>query len=344
MPTVTVVATEPESEEEKPDVSAADIELAAMSAKPSNVLVGLVFVLSLLSMGFCVTSTFSDQWADAGMHLFVGSSSMRLGSQVGFVERCTLQATKAGDTYNSDNKLKLPYTTKKFELSDGNPEEGDYVMVKAPNRMTVCRVHGRKPASEVTVKVLGLPDVVAYSLPKPIPTPPPTYTPAQQAQGYPSPTPAPIEDNDYLSVMLKDNDDDPKGEIIVSLGLLLAIAIISSVIHFITAIAAGAVAVIGSIHNCCPTGKCPPVLPVICVGIAGSAAILGFVVQSILIVTWLSSAGSFFTGAGYYNGIAFYTAFFAIVLDGIIISLLAMRQEMRFRTCCAGREHPCAKC
>ena len=340
MPTVTVVATEPESEEEKPDVSAADIELAAMSAKPSNVLVGLVFVLSLLSMGFCVTSTFSDQWADAGFYMFsstyTASSSMRLGSQVGFVERCTLQATKAGDTYNSDNKLKLPYTTKKFELSDGNPEEGDYVMVKAPNRMTVCRVHGRKPASEVTVKVLGLPDVVAYSLPKPIPTP--AQQAAQQAAG------APQWDNDYISVMMIDNDDDPKGEMIVSLGLLLAIAIISSVIHFITAIAAGAVAVIGSIHNCCPTGKCPPVLPVICVGIAGSAAILGFVVQSILIVTWLSSAGSFFTSVGFYNGIAFYTAFFAIVLDGIIISLLAMRQEMRFRTCCAGREHPCAKC
>ena len=94
-------------------------ELAAMSAKPSNVLVGLVFVLSLLSMGFCVTSTFSDQWADSGLNYV----SLALGSQVGFVERCMLQATKAAGSYNSDNKFKLPYTTKKFELSDGNQRE-----------------------------------------------------------------------------------------------------------------------------------------------------------------------------------------------------------------------------
>ena len=83
--------------------------------------------------------------------------------------------------------------------------------------------------------------------------------------------------------MMKDEDGAPKGEIIVNLGFLLTIAIVSVVLHAVLTVAAGAVVVVGSIHNCCPTGKCPPVLPVICVGIAGVAAILCTVVQCALL-------------------------------------------------------------
>lgn len=143
---------------------------------------------------------------------------------------------------------------------------------------------------------------------------------------------------------MKDEDGAPKGEIIVNLGFLLTIAIVSVVLHAVLTVAAGAVVVVGSIHNCCPTGKCPPVLPVICVGIAGVAAILCIVAQCALLFIWLVGAGSFFSAQGSTYGLAFDISVYALAIDCGIVAILAWRQEMRIRTCCAGREHFCAKC
>ena len=145
--------------------------------------------------------------------------------------------------------------------------------------------------------------------------------------------------------MMKDENGAPKGEINVNLGFLLTIAIVSVVLHAVLTVAAGAVVVVGSIHNCCPTGKCPPVLPVICVGIAGVAAILCIVAQCALLFIWLVGAGSFFSAwFGSTYGLAFDISVYALAIDCGIVAILAWRQEMRIRTCCAGHEHFCAKC
>jgi hypothetical protein len=81
-------------------------------------------------------------------------------------------------------------------------------------------------------------------------------------------------------------------------------------------------------HNCCHTGKCPPVLPVVCTAIAGLAACVCCAAQGFLLFLWLVGAGAFFQS----NGIAFYTAALALILDVPIVATYAWRQEMRFRT------------
>ena len=137
--------------------------------------------------------------------------------------------------------------------------------------------------------------------------------------------------NNYYSVMMKDNDNDPKGEMITNLGLLFSIGIVSSVFQGVMAIATGAVAIVGCLHSCCPTGKLPPILPLICVGFAGLVSILATCMQSFVIISWVSSVGAFFTAAGYSYGSAFYTACFVAVIDFIIVSILVVRQEMHCR-------------
>ena len=48
------------------DVSAADVELAAMNAKPSNVIPGIIIVCLAISLGCSVGASATDEWAVGG--------------------------------------------------------------------------------------------------------------------------------------------------------------------------------------------------------------------------------------------------------------------------------------
>jgi len=48
------------------DVSAADVELAAMNAKPSNVIPGIIIVCLAISLGCSVGASATDEWAVSG--------------------------------------------------------------------------------------------------------------------------------------------------------------------------------------------------------------------------------------------------------------------------------------
>ena len=54
------------------DVSAADVELAAMNAKPSNVIPGIIIVCLAISLGCSVGASATDEWAVSGASLFGG--------------------------------------------------------------------------------------------------------------------------------------------------------------------------------------------------------------------------------------------------------------------------------
>ena len=321
--------------EETPDVDAADLELAAMNAKPSNVMVGIVFVLAVFATGLTVAAAASEDWASLNV---MGIAT----SRTGLAERCTSYTSKGsaslGAPYTVDDVEKEGTLSSYFlkeDLTSATATEDDFVKIKFPARWNMCRRYGAMPTSKMVLRVLNEPpvDIFAPKKADPVPCAPQPCT--EQADK---------DKLDYNKGMM-DETSTPKGEIIVNLGFLLAIAIISVILHALLTIAAGTVAVIGGLHNCCPTGKCPPILPVVCVGIAGIAAILCIVVQCGLIFLWLVGAGSFFSGAmGYSHGLAFHISVLALGIDLVIVAILAKRQEMRFRTCCAGREHCCAEC
>jgi len=319
--------------EETPDVDAADLELAAMNAKPSNVMVGIVFVLAVFATGLTIAAAASPDWASL------------MGTRTGLAEQCT-SYTSSGSSFGSSSGVSVlvdPVEKEgtlssyflKEDLTLLTATEDDFVKIKFPARWNMCRRYGAMPTSKMVLRVLNQPPVDIFEPKKADPAPC-------------SPTPCTEEEDkdklDYSKGMM-DETSTPKGEIIVNLGFLMTFAIISVILHALLTIAAGTVAVVGGLHNCCPTGKCPPILPVVCVGIAGIAAILCIVVQCGLIFLWLVGAGSFFCGAmGYSHGLAFYISVMALGIDLVIVAILAKRQEMRFRTCCAGREHCCAEC
>ena len=301
-----------------------DLEFAAMNAKPSNIIVGIVFALAAISTGLVIAASASDTWA----------------GKYGLAEKCQHSMTSGGEEEQAFWTLEgMPVPC---YLND-SPTSQDVAKVKAPARYTICRRYGEVPDTKLTLRVPGQPEVICY---KRAPTPAPA-SPGTPFPGQPTPSTTSItgpSKYNYAELMMKDEDGAPKGEIIVNLGFLLTIAIVSVVLHAILTVAAGAVVVVGSIHNCCPTGKCPPVLPVICVGIAGVAAILCIVAQCALLFIWLVGAGSFFSAQGSTYGLAFDISVYALAIDCGIVAILAWRQEMRIRTCCAGREHFCAKC
>ena len=318
--------------EETPDVDAADLELAAMNAKPSNVMVGIVFVLAVFATGLTIAAAASPDWASV--------SVLGIASRTGLAEQCT-SYTSSGSSFGQvlvdpvEKEGTLSSYFLKEDLTFLTATEDDLVKIKFPARWNVCRRYGAMPTSKMVLRVLNEPPVDIFE-PKKAVAPPCSPTPCTEE-----------EDKDKLdySKGMMDETSTPKGEIIVNLGFLMTFAIISVILHALLTIAAGTVAVVGGLHNCCPTGKCPPILPVVCVGIAGIAAILCIVVQCGLIFLWLVGAGSFFCGAmGYSHGLAFYISVMALGIDLVIVAILAKRQEMRFRTCCAGREHCCAEC
>ena len=321
--------------EETPDVDAADLELAAMNAKPSNVMVGIVFVLAVFATGLTIAAAASEDWASLNVMGFATS-------RTGLAERCISYTSSSsagfGSPYTIDYVEKEATLSSYFlkeDLTSATATEDNKVKIKFPARWNMCRRYGALPTSKMVLRVLNEPPVDIFEPKKADPAPC-------------SPTPCTEEEDkdklDYSKGMM-DETSTPKGEIIVNLGFLMTFAIISVILHALLTIAAGTVAVIGGLHNCCPTGKCPPILPVVCVGIAGIAAILCIVVQCGLIFLWLVGAGSFFSGAlGYSHGLAFYISVMALGIDLVIVAILAKRQEMRFRTCCAGREHCCAEC
>ena len=241
-----------------------DLEFAAMNAKPSNVIVGIVFALAAISTGLVIAASASDTWA----------------GKYGLAEMCRHKMTSGGQEEQAFWEFSVP-----CYLND-SPTSQDVAKVKAPARYTICRRYGEVPDTKLTLRVPGQPDVICY---KRAPTPAPAPSPCTSFPCPPTPSttsntgPSTSSKYNYAELMMKDEDGAPKGEIIVNLGFLLTIAIVSVVLHAVLTVAAGAVVVVGSIHNCCPTGKCPPVLPVICVGIAGVAAILCTVVQCALL-------------------------------------------------------------
>ena len=197
---------------------------------------------------------------------------------------------------------------------------------------------------------------------------------------------------DFEAIAMK-NTKDEKGPVIVGLGFCATLAIMSVVAHFVAVAGAVAVSVISFLHNCCPTGKCPPILPVgkfrlrtfsrataatsaapsqppvsprtnsrtpdrprspslslhlprllVTAGGAGAAACIALALQFGLVLLWLVGPGAYFTNEGWTAGAAYYTALCALAIDVICACAYSWRLEMRFRTCCAGRDHCCAQC
>ena len=119
----------------------------------------------------------------------------------------------------------------------------------------------------------------------------------------------------------------------MNLGFLLTTSIVSVIAHAVLVVAAAIVMIVDFFHNCCHTGKCPPVLPVIYTAQLTPplrALLRASAVQRrvFLLFLWLVDAGAFFQ----YSGIAFDTAVLALILDVPIVTTYAWRQEMRFRT------------
>ena len=87
-----------------------------------------------------------------------------------------------------------------------------------------------------------------------------------------------------------------------------------------------------------------PCLSPVAAGGAGAAACIALALQFGLIFLWLVGPGAYFSNTGYIADSAYYTALSALAIDVVCVSAYSWRIEMRFRTCCAGREHCCAKC
>ena len=231
------------------DVSAADVELAAMNAKPSNVVVGCVAVLALISFACTVASASSASWTS--MPSILG----REGPQVGLFETCSSMYTGSGGG---------------APLTDGEYKPcwrgGDVTPAfKAPFIVRLCQRWARNEEKEpadsrnwITIKADN--DPVTYECQTRDPdaaTLPPTAAPtvAGEWKGQTDPAFA------YAEIAVK-NTKTEKGPVIVGLGFCATLAVMSVVAHFVAVASAITVSVISFFHNCCPTGKCPPVLPV----------------------------------------------------------------------------------
>jgi hypothetical protein len=94
----------------------------------------------------------------------------------------------------------------------------------------------------------------------------------------------------------------------------------------------------------CPTGKCPPILPVLTVALAGLAHAIALAIQVALLAQWLIGPGRLMNNLGYSYNVAYYCSLAVVGIDALCVAAYASRIEMRLRTCCAGRDHCCAKC
>jgi hypothetical protein len=279
-------------------ITAADIELASSTAKPSNVLLGIVFALSLLSFGFSVGGTSSTMWSDTNK-----------GWQAGLAEACKHYTTTT--SVNADGEA----TADCFE------DEDDILSapkVKGPARFAICRRWGIKPENEVTLKVPGEIDVKCFKSKH-----------VDDAK----------DKYDYFYQQTKDGDE--KGAAIVMLGISLAVSVVSNLLHFILVVTCAVVAIVGFLHNCLPTGKLPPIVPIISASIGVAVAGICCVAQAALFVFFMGGPG---TTWNHKYKIGFYVAWCVLAIDVAIIAVYVMRVELRVRGCCAGRAHCCAKC
>ena len=112
----------------------------------------------------------------------------------------------------------------------------------------------------------------------PATTPTPYPTAALPALG-------PSGENDYTTLLLLDNKEK-QGEVIKQLTAMATFSIISNIAHVVCLIGAVFVAFISFFHNCCPTGKCPPVLPVVAVLVTMSCVVITAIIQLFLVSFW----------------------------------------------------------
>ena len=201
--------------EETPDVDAADLELAAMNAKPSNVMVGIVFVLAVFATGLTIAAAASPDWASV--------SVLGIASRTGLAERCISYTSSSsagfGSPYTIDYVEKEATLSSYFlkeDLTSATATEDNLVKIKFPARWNVCRRYGAMPTSKMVLRVLNEPPVDIFE-PKKAVAPPCSPTPCTEE-----------EDKDKLdySKGMMDETSTPKGEIIVNLGFLMTFAII----------------------------------------------------------------------------------------------------------------------
>ena len=127
------------------DVSAADVELAAMNAKPSNVIVGCVTVLAMISFACTIASTSSPSWLNAGntrRGLFERCEEMSTGGSYGSVLLTDGKYKPCWDGGDVTPAFEAPFTltkcTRWARNEDKEPEDSrNWVSYKAV-RSSVC--------------------------------------------------------------------------------------------------------------------------------------------------------------------------------------------------------------
>jgi hypothetical protein len=284
-------------------VKEGDLELAANTAKPSNVVYGIIFGLALLSFMFTLGATSTTMWMTQSNGLV----------RIGLAEACETRTTTATAALSdNDGTQDVPGC---FEEDGGTKA----LEVTGPIQYEICRRYGVKPDNKQTLKVPGAIDKECYKAKK-------DYD-------------APKTEYDYVKTQFR--DDDEKGASIVILGFCLAISVISNVLHFILVATCAVAAIVGFLHNCLPTGKLPPVLPIVSTGISLVVAAVCVLAQLALFVFFMGGPG---TALDHDYGLGFYVAWMTVVLDVSIILLFILRLETRIRGCCAGRAHCCANC
>jgi hypothetical protein len=296
---------------EQHGVKEADIELAAATAKPSNVLLGIVFALSLLSFAFTLGGTSTTMWM---------ASTSPKGGRIGLAENCRSGTTSIILGMTDDGEAETFPLLCSEDKEDDSTKFGacDKLKVKGPARYDICRRYGIKPENKVTLKVPGQIDKEGYYLKT-----------------------ADNPKNKYDYYTEQENDGDEKGATIVILGFCLAISVISNLLHFILVVTCAVVAIVGFLHNCLPTGKLPPVLPIITAGVGVAVSAVCVLTQLALFVFFMGGPG---TTYGHNYDIGFYVAWMVVAIDTVIIALYVLRLELRIRGCCAGRDHCCASC
>lgn len=81
------------------------------------------------------------------------------------------------------------------------------------------------------------------------------------------------------------------------------------------------------------------------VALAGLAHAIALAIQVALLSLWLIGPGRFLSHAqGYTYDVAYYCSLAVVCIDALCVAAYVSRLEMRLRTCCAGRDHCCAKC
>lgn len=258
------------------DVSAADVELAAMAARPSNVRVIVVAVFAAISLACTVNAAASPTWATQG--IFLSGSS-----QIGLFERCVVSTSTAttSDEYEPcwtegdvNPKFVPPYelsTCTKWTQVDDEPLKSTYKADNEYVRRTARLSRAGAPRMVVRAKrpLSPLPTPRLLTLCILICTPlrhtcsPATYECYQSdpdAATLP-PTAAPTNtagsegaQNDYASAQTE-NTKDKKGPVIIGLGFCAGFAVASNVAHFVAFVIAIAVVVVSFLHNWCVLGR-----------------------------------------------------------------------------------------